>query len=236
MMASSCDVDRPHHLALVHGVDVVDLHADVADGMLAGEGVHLGTSERRHLPFGLGAHREVHLAGREFTHHVDTRLKVLLLGFQDVVVVRGQRRRVERGDEDRFRRVVGIGDDAVGPLHDHRPEARPKQQFDDLLARSRFQIGLCELLVLLRGVGGYRHAENLALLTAIDGGHRAADGRREEDALVGLVEEQRRTGFHLIALLNQQLGSHALEIEGREGILRSQRRFRERLLGVCPPD
>ena len=227
------DVDRPHHFALVHRVHVVDLHADVADGVFARKGVEFGALERGHLPFGLGAHREMHLARSEFAHHVDTRLEVLLLGFQHEIVIRGQRRGVEGGDEDRFRRVAGVGDDAVRALHDHRPKARPEQQGDDLLARSRPEVGLLKLLVLLGGVGSHRHGEDLALLSAVDGGHRTADGRREEHAFVVLVEEQRRAGFHPIALLNQQLGSHALEIEGREGILRSLRRVRERLLGFA---
>ena len=174
----------------------------------------------------------MHLARSEFAHHVDTRLEVLLLGFQHEIVIRGQRRGVEGGDEDRFRRVAGVGDDAVRALHDHRPKARPEQQGDDLLARSRPEVGLLKLLVLLGGVGSHRHGEDLALLSAVDGSHRTADGRREEHAFVVLVEEQRRAGFHPIALLNQQLGSHALEIEGREGILRSLRRVRERLLGL----
>jgi len=220
------DVDRPHHFALVHRVHVVDLHADVADGVFARKGVEFGALERGHLPFGLGAHREMHLARSEFAHHVDTRLEVLLFGFQHEIVIRGQRRGVEGGDEDRFRRVAGVGDDAVRALHDHRPKARPEQQGDDLLARSRPEVGLLKLLVLLGGVGSHRHGEDLALLSAVDGG-------REEHAFVVLVEEQRRAGFHPIALLNQQLGSHALEIEGREGILRSLRRVRERLLGFA---
>lgn len=228
------NVDRPHDFALVHGVDVVDLHADVADGVLAREGMRLGALERSHLPLGLGAHRKMHLARSEFAHYVDTGLEVLLLGAQDVVVVRSQRRGIEGGDEDRFRRVVRVGDNAVGSLHDHGPETRLEQQLDNLLAGSLLQIGLRELLVALYGGGRHGHGENLALLAAVDGRNRTADGRREEDALAVLVEEQRRTGFHLIAHLNQQLGSHALEIKRREGILRSQRRVGQRLLSLSP--
>ena len=138
---------------LFTGVHMVDLHADIADGVFARKGVEFGALERGHLPFGLGAHREVHLARSEPAHHVDTRLEVLLFGFQHEIVVRGQRRGVEGGDEDRFRRVAGVGDDAVRALHDHRPETRPEQQGDDLLARSRPEVGLLKLLVLLGGVG-----------------------------------------------------------------------------------
>lgn len=208
------DVHRPDDVALVHGVDVVDLHADVAHGVLAREGMRLDALQRSHGAFGSGAHREVHLARREPAQQVDTRLQVLLLGLQHEVVVRGQRRGVERRDEDRLRRVVGRGDDAVGALNNHRPETRMQQQLDDLLARRLLKIGLRELLVALHGVGRDRHGENPAFLAAVYGRHLAADGRREENALVVLVEEQRRTGLHLITHLNQQLGSHALEIEG----------------------
>lgn len=80
MIAQILNVDRPHDFALVHGVDVVDLHADVADGVLAREGMRLGALERSHLPLGLGAHRKMHLARSEFAHYVDTGLEVLLLG------------------------------------------------------------------------------------------------------------------------------------------------------------
>ena len=210
---------------------MVDLHADVAHGMFAREGVQLDALERRHPSLGLGAHRQVHLARREAAHHLDAGLEVLLLVAEHEVVIRGQRRGGEAGDEDRLRRVVRVGDDAVGSLHDHRPEARTQQQFDDLFARSGAEVDLAELLVALPAVGGHRHREHLALLAAIDRRHRAADGRREEDPLVVLVEEQRRTGLHLIAHLNQQLGCHALEIEGREGVLRSLRRIGEQLPG-----
>lgn len=227
------DIDRPDDVALVDRIDVVDLHADVAHGVLAGERVQLDALQLGHAALGLGAHREVHLARREPAHQLDAGLQVPLLVAEDEVVVRSERRGVEGGDEDGLRRVVRVGDDAVGSLHDHRPEARTQQQFDDLLARSLLQVGLLELLVALNGVGGHRHGEHLALLSAVDGGHLAADGRREEDALVVLVEEQRRSGLHLISHLNQQLGRHTLEIEGREGILRRQRRFGQRLLGLA---
>ena len=228
------DIDRPHDVALVHGVDVVDLDADVARGMLAREGVQLGTLEHGHLPLGLGTHRKVHFARREAAHHLDAGLEVLLLVAEHEVVIRGQRRGVEGGNENGLRRVVRVGDDAVGPLHDHRPEAGTEQQFDNLLAGRFLEVGLGELLVALRGIRRYGYGEHLALLPAVDGSNRPADRRREEDTLAVLVEEQRRTGFHLIAYLNQQLGSHAFEIERREGILRSLRRVGQRLLSLSP--
>ena len=161
------------------------------------------------------------------------RLASEVIAFQREIVVRSLGRRIERRDKDRLRRVHGVRNDAVGPLDDHRPQTRTEQKFDNLLTRGLFETRHRERLVLLPGVRGHSHRKHLALLTPIDGRHRAADGRREEYTLVELVEEQRRTGLHPITHLNQQFRCHTLEIQGREGILRSHRRFRQRLLGFA---
>ncbi len=153
---------------------------------------------------------------------------------QREVVVGGQGCRVERRDEHGFRRVVGVGDHAVGALHDHRPQSRAEQQLHDLLARRAAHVELRELLVLSVGIGRHGHGEHLALLAAIDGRHRTPDGRSKQDALVALAEEQRRTRLHPVAGLHQQFGSHTLEIEGRHSVLGGRRRFGQLLGGAAP--
>ena len=70
--------------------------------------------EHGHLPLGLGTHREVHFARREAAHHLDAGLEILLLVAEHEVVIRGQRRGVEGGNENGLRRVVRVGDDAIG--------------------------------------------------------------------------------------------------------------------------
>ncbi len=220
---------RPHLVALGDGIDAVDLHTHVAHGVLALESVHLDALHRRHLALGLGAHRKVHLAVGELAQHFETLLQVGLLAFQREVHVGGQGGRIERRHENRLGSVVGIGDDAVRTLLNHRPQTRFEQHLDNLRTIRLAQIELRELLVLLLGVGSHRDVENLALLTAIHGRHGTADRRSEKHAAVVLIEEQRRTDLYLVARLHQQLGSHALEIQRRNGVLARRRHFDQRL-------
>ena len=193
--------------------------------MLARKAVQFGACQRRHVALGLGAHRQMHLARRELAQHLDSGLQVVFLLAKHEVVVRGQRRRIERRNKDCPGRVRRVGDDAVGALHDHRPQAAAQQQFHNFLARGRTEVRTSELFRPTFAVGGHRHGEHLAFFAAVDGRHTAAHRRGEKYALVVLVEEQRRTRLHLIARLDQQLGGHALEIEGRNRILRSPRRI-----------
>ena len=127
-------VDRPDHLALVHGIDVVDLHADVARGMFAGKSVQLDAFERSGFAFGTRTERNVHFACREFLQYLHAPLQGGLFAREREVVVRRQRRRVECRNENRFGRIVGIGDNTVGALNNHRPQAGLQQKSDDLVA------------------------------------------------------------------------------------------------------
>ena len=223
-------VYRPDDLALIDGVDVVDLHAHVARGVLAREFVDFSPLKRRHLALAAGPHREVHLARGEATHDVDTGLEVFPFAPQHEVVIGGQGRGIERRNEYGLRNVVRVGNDAIGTLHDHGPQARTQQLPDDLLPCGGFQIDRRELLVSLGRIGLDGHVEHFAFLSAIDRRHRAADRRGKEHPLVVLIEEQRRACLHPVTDLNQQLGRHALEVERRDGVLPSHRQIDE-LLG-----
>ncbi len=226
-------IDRPYDLTFIDRVDVVDLHTDIASRMFAGKRMQFDTFEFGHTPLCTGAHRKVHLATGKFSQNLDTGLQVLLLIAQHEVVIGSQWGRIERRHEDGFRRIGRIGDDAVGTLHKHRPQTGVQQQLDQFVAQNRRQVGLGELLKTRLGIGRNGHGKHLALFAAVDGSHRTADRRSEKDALVVLVEEQRRTGFHTIALLHQKFGSNALEIERRKSILRSDRSIGRRCTGLA---
>ena len=155
--------------------------------MLAGEGVHLGTSERRHLPFGLGAHREVTAAGRE----VSPSGRYPSEGSSARLSGRGwsgaSGAGVERG-ADRFRLSLGsammpwdrctiIG---RGPTPGSGSSVCSREaDFKSGFANSSYSCVASGVTVTLR----------ILRFTAVDGGHRAADGRREGMRSLALLAE-----------------------------------------------
>ena len=145
----------------------------------------------------------------------NTVLKVSLVVSQYHIAIGCQRSRIETRYEDRLGLIVGVGDNAVRTLDDQRPQACFEQQFGRILLRGLLDCGDVELLEALGCVGLNGYVENLALLTAINGGNRTAYGRGEQNAAVILREEERVACLNLLADLNQKLGNNTFKIQRR---------------------
>ena len=154
---------------------------------------------------GTGAHREVHLCLGQALHCGCDPFAGRPRGPASEVVVGGQGCRVERRDEHGFRRVVGVGDHAVGalPIIGHSPE---RAAAHDLLARRAAHVELRESSYCRSASGVTVTGESTCASPRLTAATVPPDGRSKQDALVALAEEQRRTRLHPVAGLHQQFG------------------------------
>ena len=94
----------PYHFALVHGVDVVDLHSHVACRALALEGHHLHIGSADVL---LVADTEIGL--RHLAERRESCLEIFLLSLKFEFEIACQRHIPESGNENSFRLCLRIG-------------------------------------------------------------------------------------------------------------------------------
>ena len=197
---------------------MADLHADIARRMLAREAVQLGPADAGEGRIGLRRVKpEVDLAVRELGEGVHAGLGGLELAFEAEMAVRSERRGAESGDEDVARADVRIGDDAVRPLDQERPQAALEQGLPDLSGVHRSDFPDAEIDMGLTVAGFDEDGEELALVAPHDRLDRAADRGGQEDVGVLLVRHDGGAAEHGIAFLDQQSGQEALDVRGLDG-------------------
>ena len=227
--------ERPYRLALVDGVDVVNLHAYVAARVRPVERVDAaalcGDKGGALLP---GADAQAH--GGYLREGQQACLEVVFASFYDKREVGGQRHFAERRYEDAFGAVGGRWHHVVRALAEIGKEPCLKQQFRHLPAVGRARVEGAKVDALLRFVCLDFDTQQFAALTPHDGFHRAACRRRHVDGFRGLVREQRTAGQHVLAFLHEETHRHAVEVVRADGAaLRASRRAqRERGFAFQP--
>ena len=212
-------IHRPHHLALVYGRHMVDLHADVARGTWSVEHVHLHIlciCESLHR-FLLCSDAEIRL--RHLRQCCESGLPFLLLSFEFEVEFGSQGLVSQSRHEDSLGIGVGSGNHVVGQLVDVAEEARLKQCGLHLVATQFLYVLYPEISEYLRSVGVHLHGEHLSSLTSLHGSHRTAHGRCKFHLRIIFVDKQCITGLDLVAFLHDYLRHHAAEAVGLQGIL-----------------
>ena len=220
----------PNGFALVHRVDVVDLHAHVAGGVGAGEDADFCVRDGQQ--FGVDLLRvDAHVNGRDAREGGDARLEVAFPTLCHKREVGGKGHRAECRHEDRLGLLLGVGNHVVGTLAQEGCHACFKHQGVHFFAGSLFGVGRIERLVVLLAVAFDADAQELAAFAALDGFHRAADGADYCNFLGGLVHKKRVTGFYAAALFDRELGHDSVKIGRLHGIRFCQRTRCELLLG-----
>ena len=202
----------PDGLAFLDRGDVADLHAHVAGGMLAAHGVDdcvLHLVERAAVPDGL-VHGEMDAAFGEEGKGVHGGLDVGEPVSEREFGVGGKRSGAEGRNENGFRLQGGIRHDAVRTLDQRTPKAGFQQEIPGVVGGDG---GLRAKVDILLGVIDLdEDGEQLALLSADDLRHGAADRRGDEDGGILLVGENGGTGEDAVAFLHEEPREEALEV------------------------
>ena len=154
---------RPYHFALVDGIDVIDLHTDVACRGGSVEDVHFAVlSLGQSLSCLLCAHAEI-----DFCHLCQsgkTCLELSLLALEDVLEVLGEGHAVEGAHEDSFGLVFRICHNVVGTLAQESEQTALEHEGLDValrveLASFLFSVSLDTDAQQLAAVASLHHAD-----------------------------------------------------------------------------
>ena len=169
--------------------------------------VDLGHGARDARP---GAHRQVDLTRRERREGFQSGLKPAAI--LPACHLRGERRGVERCNEDVARRDAHEGNNVERALahHSEKPAAHQRVHAGILVG------GLAEIARLLPFSLFNGDVLYLAAFSAMDLRHLAGDGAREAQTLVFLGVKQRVAGRHHVAGLDRGLPGITREIIGRD--------------------
>ena len=210
-------LNNPHHFALIHGVEVVHLHAYVACRTGTVEDVHFHVFRvQQRTGRLLRAHAEIGF--RHLRQSCQTRLPGRFVVLQFKLEVAGQRLVAQGRHENCFRLVGRIGHHGVGQLVDVAEKPRFQQRGFHVFALERSHVFLAELSKFLLAVGLHFHAEHFSPLAANHRCHLATHGRGEAHFGAILVDEKCIAGLDFIAFAHDQLRRNAREIVGNEGI------------------
>ena len=210
--------EGPNDFALVYGVDVVDLYADEAGGIRTFEETYLCILDRKQGSVDLfGRNAYVHLgdAGKP----LDAETEIVLLTLHYDVEVGSERHLAECADEDGLGSHLGRGNHVVGALAEECEDTSFEQELLGVFGADAFSVGHLEALLHLSAVGLDVDGEELATLSALNGGDGTAHRRYELDGFSRFVNEKRCTCQHLLTFLDLDFGHDAAEIVGHEGIL-----------------
>ncbi len=191
---------------------MVNLNAHVPGRMRPVERAHFHAFHPIQHPGCSGFQTQVDFPQRQLRQHGETGIQIIQLFLQYVIHIGSQRRRIESGNENGFRRLSRIGDDSVRTLNDHRPQTGTQQRRSDVFLVGGLFGGNLERLVNLFGGRSDHHVEDLTLIPAVYGGHLPADRRGEQHLRTVLVVKQRRSGLHDVVHPNQHLRDDPLEI------------------------
>ena len=214
-LADGCDASqghRPDDVFLPDRRDVADLHADVAGGVLALEGVQLTVlqgCERGRL---VAVETHADLARSQLGQGADTGLDVCQGVAEAVVAVCGEGGGVESGYEDVARGCGGVGDDAVGALDQPRPEAALEEGLADLPGVQFGGVLDAEIDGFPLAVRLDEDGEQFALVSSDDLLDRTAHRRAKEDVSVLFVCHDGGAAEHGVAFLDQKSGEKTLEV------------------------
>ena len=214
----------PNLLTLVDWVDVVDLNAYVSGRVLALECVEFYARDLWCVLLCIVA--KVNLTLGQTSKNVEALLQGCLLTGSCQLIVRSQRSRVECRHKDRLRHIGRICDNAVRTLYEQCPKTRFQQKVDNLLTGCLLNIECLELLVCYLLISGNGYREDATLLTTVYSGNGTTNRRCEDNRRIVLRKEQCTTCLNRVTNLNEHFWSDTLEIEWRNCILGSQRKFR----------
>ena len=162
---NGCGVYSPNHLALVHGSDVVHLHAYVACRASTVEHCHLYVlSPCESSACLLCADAEIGLG--YLCESRQTGLEIALVALEFVLEVAGKRHIAQCAHEDGARLLVGSGRHSVRKLVDVAEQAGLKQSLHYGVAVERSHLFLTEVYILLLFVSVYNHAQYLAAVAS----------------------------------------------------------------------
>ena len=220
----------PYGFALVHGVDMIDLHAHVAGGVRAGKDADLCMRDGQQFRVDL-LRVDAHVNRRDAREGGDARLEVAFPTLCHKREVGCKRHGAECRHENRLGLLLGVGNHVVGTLAQEGGHACFEHQGVHFFAGGLLGVGRVKRLVVLLAVALDADAQELAAFAALDGFHRAADGADYCNFLGGLVHKKRVAGFYAAALFHRELGHDSVEIGRLHGIRFCQRTHCELLLG-----
>ena len=213
--------DGPYHLALVHRVNVVNLHTDVAGRTGTVEHGQLYDVFNLHLlqtgvEIRLYANAQMRLC--HFRQCLQTCHEVLFLTLHLVAEVTCQRFVSQSRDEDGLGHCLRTGRDGVRQLVDIAKDARIEQCLNHIITTHLCHVTLTIVYVALLLVGFHLYAEHLPALTTLDGSHTATHRRGKLHLRISLVDKQRLSGFDMVTLMDNDLRRNTLEIVGHQRI------------------
>ena len=227
---------RVGDLARLQRPDPRDVRADETRRVRALEVVHLDALQVAQVALVVAgrAQGEVDPVLGQLLQQLDAGLQVRLATLHRERRVAGQRRAVHAVHEDRRRLLLGAHDLADRSLPQQRPQAGVLDRLHDrgAVALGLRQFGELFLATLRRGVPDH-DAQQEPPFAELDLRDLAGRWRAPDEIAVELVEEQRLTGLHQVAFLDQRLRLDADELGGLDG---DGRRFGSGLqLRLGPP-
>ena len=191
---------------------MADLHAHVAGGVLALEGIQLTVLQGCESGRLVAVETHADLARSQFGKGADAGLDVCQGVAVAEVAVRGERGGVESGHEDVARGRLRIGDDAVGTLDQPRPEAALQKRLADLPGVQLGGVLDAEVDGFTLAVRLDEDGEQFALVSSDDLLDRTAHRRAKEDVSVLFVCHDGGAAEHGVAFLDQKSGETTLAV------------------------